>query len=278
MELLNVQFDNITLLVSIAIAVMLLLIISFLLAFNTSQRKKFQYQQNLLKLKEEQQNELIKAAVRSEETERHRISEELHDEVGALLSATKLYLSNLHDKYGHEDREIYKKSLDLLDESIHKVRSISHNLHSGILKELGLNQALQSFAQKLNQPDRLQVITNLDEHYSSKDPENDITMYRIIQEICGNIIKHSHATQLKITSHIENSVLTHIENSVLTFSIQHNGEGLTQDEFERLRYETKGLGLKNIQNRIILLKGKINFERHENENTITLVIPVNTLL
>jgi signal transduction histidine kinase len=261
---------NYSILVSVGIVVMLILIVSFLLAFNTSQRKKFQYQQNLLKLKEEQQNELIKAAVRSEETERHRISEELHDEVGALLSATKLYLSNLHDKYGHEDREIYVKSLELLDESIHKVRSISHNLHSGILKELGLNQALQSFTQKINQGEKLSVTTQLDENYNSKNPENDITIYRIMQELCGNIIKHSHATQLKITSNIE--------NNILTFTIQHNGKGLTQDEFEKLRYEGKGLGLKNIQNRIILLKGKINFERSENENTITLIIPVNALL
>ncbi len=96
MGALDILNDNITLFVSIAIAVMLLLIISFLLAFNTSQRKKFQYHQNLLNLKEENQNELIKAAVRSEETERHRIGEDLHDEVGAILSATKLYLSNLH--------------------------------------------------------------------------------------------------------------------------------------------------------------------------------------
>ncbi|HEY2727881.1 MAG TPA: ATP-binding protein [Parafilimonas sp.] len=261
---------NIEYLIVIGIGAMFLLIISLLLAFNLSQRKKFQYQQNLLNLKEEQQNELIKAAVRSEETERHRISEQLHDEVGALLSATKLYLSNLHDKYGHEDNEIYVKSLELLDESIHKVRSISHNLHSGILKELGLNEAIHSFAQKISKPGKLEIITELDGNYKSTSPENDISIYRIIQELCGNIIKHSRASELKITSHIE--------NNFLTFNIQHNGNGLTQEEFEQLRYEKKGLGLKNIQNRIILLKGKINFARNENENTITLNVPVNALL
>lgn len=261
---------SIELSIIIGIGAMFLLIISLLLAFNLSQRKKFQYNQNLLNLKEVQQNELIKAAVRSEETERHRISEELHDEVGALLSATKLYLSNLHDKYGHEDNEIYKKSLELLDESIHKVRSISHNLHSGILKELGLNEAIHSFTQKISQAGRLEVVAELDEKYSSKNHENDISIYRVLQELCGNIIKHGHAKSVKITSHIE--------DNILTFTIKHNGKGLTQDEFEKLRYEGKGLGLKNIQNRIILLKGKINFERSEHENTITLNVPVNALL
>jgi len=253
-----------------AIAVMLLLIISFLLAFNTSQRKKFQYRQHVLQLKEEQQNELIKAAVRSEETERHRISEELHDEVGALLSATKLYLSNLHpEQFPKDDAAVYDKSLELLDDSIQKVRSISHNLHSGILKELGLNEALQSFTHKLGQAGGLEITTELDQTYNSKNPESDISIYRIIQELFNNIIKHSKATRLKLTSHIH--------DNILTFSIQHNGKGLTQDEFERLRYEGRGLGLKNIQNRIILLKGKINFEKSGTENLITLNTPVNAL-
>jgi len=145
------------------------------------------------------------------------------------------------------------KSLELLDTSIQKVRSISHNLHSGILKELGLNQALQSFTNKLNQVGGLEIHTELDENYNSKHPESDLSIYRIIQELFNNIIKHSKATRLKITSHIK--------NNILIFGIRHNGKGLTQDEFEKLRYEGKGLGLKTIQNRIILLKGKLILKR-----------------
>jgi signal transduction histidine kinase len=268
MVVLDIQSPNITLFVSIAIAVMLLLIISFLLAFNTSQRRKFQYHQNLLSLKQEQQNELIKAAVISEETERQRISEELHDEVGALLSATRLYLFSLHpEKLNKQDGEIFEKSIELLNDSIQKVRSISHNLHSGILKELGLNEAVYSFIQKLSQPGKLEITADLDEFYDSKNTEKDISIYRILQELCGNIIKHSHATFLKITSHSE--------NNGLTFILHHNGEGLTQEEFERLKYERNGLGLKNIQNRIILLKGKINFERTAENNVITLNVPTD---
>ncbi len=269
MVLLSTQSNNISFFVSIAIAVMLLLIISFLLAFNTAQRKKFLYHQNLLHLKESQQNELIKAAVRSEETERHRIAEELHDEVGALLSATKLYLSNLHPEQLPKNEEaVYHKSLELLDESIQKVRSISHNLHSAILKELGLNEALQSFTHKL-QSATLNINTDLDEQYSSKNPENDITVYRILQELCGNIMKHSKSTYLHITSKIE--------DGILHFTITYNGNGLSQEEFEKLRYESKGLGLKNIQNRIILLKGKISFEKSNDGNSIQLNIPINAL-
>jgi two-component system NarL family sensor kinase len=267
MELLNITNNNITIFVSIAIAVMLLLIISFLLAFNTSQRKKFQYHQNLLHLKESQQNELIKAAVRSEEIERHRISEELHDEVGAILSATKLYLGNMHpETLQKADAPLYTKSLELLDESIEKIRSISHNLHSAILKELGLNEAIKSFIQKISQSDNLKVTIELN-NYISQNPDNDISVYRIIQELCNNIIKHSHATELNIRSNLR--------DGKLVFQIRHNGKGLTQQQFEKLRYESKGLGLKNIQNRIILLKGEINFTSQGNNHTIQLRVPLN---
>ncbi len=152
----------------VGVSAMLLLILSLLLFFNLSQRKKFQYHQNLLHIKQEQQNELIKAAVISEETERHRISEELHDEVGALLSATRLYLFSIHpEKLAKQDGEVFNKSIELLNDSIQKVRSISHNLHSGILKELGLNEAVQSFVYKLS-ADKFSVVSDLDPNYISK--------------------------------------------------------------------------------------------------------------
>jgi signal transduction histidine kinase len=268
MEILNIPAINITVFVTVAIAAMLLLIISFLIAFNTSQRKKFQYQQSLLHLKEEQQNELIRAAVMSEETERHRISDQLHGEVGALLSATRLYLYNLHaEKMGENENEIFQKSIELLNESIQKVRFISHNLHSNVLREFGLNEAIYSFTQKLNQPGKLNITTLLDESYESKNPEGAISIYRILQELCGNIIKHSAATELNIQSFLS--------GGRLRFVIKHNGVGLTQQEFEKLRYEKKGLGLKNIQNRIILLKGSILFERIGDENIIAFTVPLS---
>jgi signal transduction histidine kinase len=66
-----------------------------------------------------------------------------------------------------------------------------------------------------------------------------------------------------------------MKDEIMTLSIRYNGSGLSQEEFEELRYKPEGLGLKNIQNRIILLKGSILFEKRKNDNLITLTIPVN---
>ena len=263
--------DNITSLVLIGIAGMFLLIISFLLAFNMSQRRKFEFKQQVQKLHEQQQNQLIEAAVRSEETERHRISEELHDEVGALLSATKLYLNSIAPATLNEkDQELLIKTSELLNESIGKVRSISHNLHSGILKELGLHEAIRSFVQKIGQSSSLETSAFLDDGYQTSSPENDISIYRIIQELSNNIIKHGKATTLEIHATLQ--------DDTLVFTMRHNGNGLSQEAFERLRYESAGLGLKNIQNRIILLKGQIHFESQPGNHTVVLQIPILKML
>src|ERR1043165_7068170 len=113
--------------VFIGVAVMLLLIASILVAVLLNQRKKTQHQLALEKLRELQQNQLIEAAVRSEETERHRIAETLHDEVGAILSSAKLHLLGIKtDKLDERDQGLHEKGRELLNDVIQKVRGISH--------------------------------------------------------------------------------------------------------------------------------------------------------
>src|SRR4029077_20644980 len=96
---------------------------SFLIAFIISQRKKLKYQEDVQNLRETQQNQLIEAAVRSEEIERQRIAEILHDEIGPILSSSKLHIQgiklvNLDDR----DKELFAKGKELLDDGIKKVR------------------------------------------------------------------------------------------------------------------------------------------------------------
>ena len=90
-------------------------------------------------LREKQQNQLIEAAIRSEEGERHRIAELLHDEVGALLSSSRIFLVEMNTQnFTPTDIQDHSKVKSMIDESIQKVRTVSHNLHSTILKEFGL--------------------------------------------------------------------------------------------------------------------------------------------
>lgn len=258
---------NVTYLVIVGIAVMLLMVVSILLAVIYNQRKKDQHRRAVEQLREQQQNQLIEAAVRSEELERHRIAETLHDEVGAILSSAKLHLLGIKSAVLDEkDQKLHEKGRELLNEVIQKVRGISHNLHSNILKEFGLNEAIRHFVKKVSQGTLLQATTALDDDYQTENAENDISLYRIIQELINNIIKYAHATEMIISSTLENNEL----NLVLF----HNGDGLTQAQFEELRFRKEGLGLKNILNRIILLKGKILFSKGEEGYRINIHVPV----
>lgn len=257
-----------TLLITLGIAAMLLLAAGFLLIMVVNQRKKWQLQKQMGRLKESQQNQLIEAAVRSEEGERHRIAEMLHDEVGALLSSSRIFLVEMNTQHlSQTDKADHGKVKEMIDESIQKVRSISHNLHSTILKEFGLNEAIRHFMKKVAGGTTLNSVVELDEEYQLSNAETDLAVYRIIQELVNNLIKHAHPRLINIRSSLN--------QNQLEIYIQHNGEGLTQAQFEEFRFNPGGLGLKNIQNRIILLKGNILFSKLDNgEYVIQLSIPI----
>lgn len=263
------QETNLRGLVFITIAVMLLLFLCFLFVFIINQKKKYKYQNDMLLLREAQQNQLIEAAVRSEEIERHRIAETLHDEVGAILSSSKLHIQGIKaDCLDERDKKLHEKGKELLDEGIQKVRGISHNLHSSILQEFGLNEAIRHFISKTIQGTLIHATTELDDYYTTQNAEKDISVYRMIQELVNNILKHAKASEIKVTSSYTNSNLEII--------IFHNGTGLTQQQFEELRYKKEGLGLKNIMNRVILLRGTIDFSAGASGYSITIQVPINT--
>lgn len=261
--------NDVTYLVIVGIGVMLLMVVSVLLAVILSQRKKNQHRHAMEKLREQQQNQLIEAAVRSEETERHRIAETLHDEVGAILSSAKLHLLGIKENsLDEKDSKLYGKGKELLNDVIQKVRGISHNLHSNILKEFGLNEAIRHFVLKVTEGTMKNSETDMDDNYKTKNPDDDISIYRMVQELINNILKYAKATEIRVSSTLK-------ENE-LEIKIFHNGDGLTQEQFETLRYQKEGLGLKNIQNRIILLKGKIHFSKASEGYNINIHIPVKS--
>jgi signal transduction histidine kinase len=260
---------DITYLVIIGIGVMLLMVVSILLAVIYNQKKKGQHRIALEKLREQQQNQLIEAAVRSEETERHRIAETLHDEVGAILSSAKLHLLGIkEDSLDEKDKKLYEKGRELLNDVIQQVRGISHNLHSNILKEFGLNEAIRHFVRKVTQGTILNATTALDDNYKTENPDNDISIYRMVQELVNNILKYANASEFMISSVLDGNELNLV--------IFHNGDGLSQEQFEELRFQKEGLGLKNIQNRVILLKGTIHFTKGGEGYRVNIHVPVKT--
>jgi two-component system, NarL family, sensor kinase len=250
---------------------MLGLMLSVLLAVMFNFRKKNQHRKAMELLKEQQQNQLVEAAIRSEETERHRISETLHDEVGAILSSAKLHLLGIKQAgLDEKDKKLHERGAGLLNDVIKKVRGISHSLHSNILKEFGFNEAVRHFLSQVSGDTLLKTDTNLDEQYKGYPAEQDMVLYRIIQELTNNTIKYAGATMLQV-----NSVLV---DQQLVINLEHNGNGLSQEDFEIFSFRKEGLGLKNIRNRVLLLKGNIQFFKTREMSTVRISLPVEPKL
>lgn len=210
------------------------------------------YQRRIYLINSIKEKELTEAAIRAEEEERMRIAAELHDDVGATLSSVKFYLQ-MGEKEATPD--VFLQSQQLIDESISKVRSLSHRLQPAMLLQLGLQDALQSFFIPFQKNGSIHI-----EYTSDKLPplpdNMALTAYRIVQELLNNTLKHANAT------HAE--VYTEVADGMLCLCFSHNGQGITEAQFQQYIYKKEATGLKNIINRLKVVNGTITFEQEKN--------------
>ena len=206
--------------------------------------------------------EKIQAEIDTLEKERKRIASDLHDELGPLLSAVKLQINSL-DTNEPGDQEIIAKSSVHLDNIIRKLREISNNLMPNTLVRKGLQKAIDEFIENNRHISSLQVrfICEQDLHLN---PHKEINIYRIIQEILHNTIKHAQASLLIIK--------IVIENDRLFLMTADNGKGF--DYFAKLK-DNPGLGLRNLQSRAEVLGGELTCQAEPGKGTMyTFEIPL----
>jgi len=166
--------------------------------FITYLKVKTNKEKDIANLKEKRFHDVIEAA----EMERKRIAGDLHDSVGLMLATTKLNLNELEDsilfKEAKDEKNILEHTLDLIDETSTEVRNISHNMMPGALIELGIHAAVKGLVKNINQLD------NFAADFESRGNEIEllemkrIAIFRIIQEITGNTLKHAGANKISI--------------------------------------------------------------------------------
>jgi two-component system NarL family sensor kinase len=238
------------LLIILAILLFFTIIISFLLY------KRYKAKQQALMERElnRQQQLRFKAIIDSEEKERRRIAQELHDGLGQLLSTAKLNISVLEETSSPNDTHV-KNVLSLIDNAIDEVRAISHNMMPGVLIRLGLISALRELARNISDSNKIKVELNVD--YDERLNEtNEVAIYRIIQESTNNMIKYSKGTQISIT--------LSKNKADLILEIKDNGIGFDTSLIET----SSGIGWKNIYARTALLHGNIRINSEPSKGTI----------
>jgi signal transduction histidine kinase len=188
--------------------------------------------------------EKIRAEIDTLENERKRIASDLHDELGPLLSAVKLQINNLNSQDA-EDKMLIDKSSRHIDTIIRRMREISNNLLPNTLVRKGLVKAIEEFVQSNTETYRLSVKLIVAAEFQL-DPDKEINIYRIVQEIVHNTVKHAEASMLAIR--------IGRENNLFVLSTTDNGMGF--DFFARSK-EHSGLGLRNLQSRAEIMGGEI---------------------
>ncbi|MFI3318792.1 MAG: histidine kinase [Rikenellaceae bacterium] len=188
---------------------------------------------------------ILAAALRAEEQSRSKISKELHDGLGPLLSAAKMSISALEVEVEAEEREkIIANTTHLVDEAIHSLREISNNLSPRLLNDFGLRRALQNFIGKCGAGKSIAFDFTSNIGRKRYDGDLEVVLYRVICELVQNTIKYASASMVIIT--IEES------EGRLAATYYDDGKG-----FELSQVREKGQGLSNIASRISSLEGSI---------------------
>lgn len=213
---------------------------------------------SVLKKKNMQQQEFSRRLIESQEQERKRIAAELHDSVGQdlLIIKNKLLLET--------EQNNQNDIVDYISKSLKNVREISRNLRPIQLDQLGLTTALESVLETVADSSRIKFTTHLDIIDNLLTKENEINLFRIVQESLNNILKHSNATEVTVE-------MKKISNS-LSLMIKDNGVGITQNITEHA-----GFGMSSMHERARILGGTIEIISQSGEGTtIRLIIPFSS--
>jgi len=248
--------------VSIIAFLLTMLIVSMYLI--TRNRKQLQ-EEKILNLEREKKITELKGMLQGEEKERKRIARELHDGIMGQLSAIKLSLSFLKRKYNVlSDANDFSEVLLNLDEAAKDLRNTAHNLMPATLSYHGLGAALHTFCNKINQSNELQIHFYTYGELPKLQSYFELSIYRIVQELIQNIIKHAKATEALLQ--------INFFDEQLTITIEDNGSGFNAEAIDR----SAGLGLTNVKERISAFHGTFTIgRRNEGGTAIEIVFETN---
>lgn len=242
-------------------------IIGFLVYRNTKKKQRIAEQEKELEMQKtttllkEQEINTINAIIEGQEKERTRLASELHDNLGGTLAAVKMHIGNLQTNLQTTQypEELLEKANTLISAAYKDVRNIAHARNSGVMAKDGLLPAVQKLARTLSNKDTLTI--EVQDYGLTKRLNNDleITIFRIIQELVTNIVKHANASQASI------SLTQHQEE--LSIIVEDNGVGFIAKKLE----VKNGMGLGSIERRVEHLEGSMEVDSTPGRGTNILI-------
>ncbi|TWR25237.1 hypothetical protein FPZ43_17355 [Mucilaginibacter pallidiroseus] len=249
--------DNIVILVVLGMATTFLLVTSFILFSIRNQNKLLKQRQDFQEAQIKHQKELLHAVIESQEAERKRIGQDLHDDVGTTISGLRLLIEMFKpaDENDSAYNEFKRSTKTIIDKIVKDVRNISHNLSPTTLRYYGLAAAITEHCTIINQSGKLEIVieNEAEEALAKLDMPAATAIYRVLEELINNTIKHSGASKAQI------DIKTFANN--LAIKYMDNGKGLTTVPAGA----KKGMGMQNIESRLLNINAKFDIAAYDSK-------------
>lgn len=248
-ELLSEE-NRLVLIVALGVFLILFMALLLILFFKLSQRKIIQKELEKKDLEIQYQKELLSAVIITQEEERKRIAQDLHDDISSKLNIVSLnsHLLTTPNLTANEVIEITANIIDLTHKALDNSRKIAHGLLPPVLDKFGLHAGVEELCMEFSSSKAVKIDYQNKTTFAISDNDKHLHVFRILQELMNNSLRHGKATVI--------SILFEEENGIKNCHYTDNGIGFEMKNNEN----QKGLGMKNIESRIAFLNGKLTLE------------------
>jgi two-component system NarL family sensor kinase len=244
-------------------ALVLLLLFVFFMWRNLRNKQMLQAQQQQIQhqiitdLEKEKQLMAVESMLKGQEEERSRLAKDLHDGLGGMLSGVKISFSNMKENMIMDAGNVsaFEKAIAQLDSTIVELRKVSHNLMPEAVLKFGLKSALKDFCDAIQRPGKTRIICEQFGEERELGNNGDVNVYRIIQELVNNAVKHADARQILVQ-------LTKTPNKVL-ITVEDNGKGFNMNS----PASEPGIGFPNLKYRVNYLNGIMEIHSQPGDGT-----------
>jgi two-component system, NarL family, sensor kinase len=233
------------------------------------QRRRQKQERELIRLKEEYEQEVLRSQLEIQESTMKNIAQELHDNIGQTLSVIKLWMSIAPIEKDHEAYEGVQNSKEMLHKVIRDMADLTKSLHTDRIADIGLSEAINFDLASIRRAGVLKIhfdTTGDEFHFPD---QKSIFIFRMYQEMINNIIKHSKASSVKVE-------LVYSGDETFVMTIQDDGVGFDVKQKKESGSGSSGLGLKSMQNRAKMIGGNLSIQSEPGKGTaISVTVPLN---
>ncbi|MCU0469075.1 MAG: ATP-binding protein [Arcicella sp.] len=243
----------------ISLTILLLFLCIFIFGFATLfQKRQQKHREEKAALKTAYDQEILKSQIEVQNQTLQHIGQELHDNIGQLLSVAKINLNFLEES-DSEELEYIKQTNEIITQSISDLRALTKSLDGDFVKDFGLEESISYELQRIRKTRRFQTEISVLGEKRKLGYEHEIVLFRIVQEVLNNAIKHSKANNL--------TVVLHYFPDSFTLKIVDNGKGFDLESLKQKTISQAGAGLRNINRRMELIGGKCNISSEIGKGT-----------